>query len=70
MLRRTHLWLLLAGTLGSGCAVVDKRTSAFMGSTPSCHPSQYWDGHQCRHKGQGQGARKHDGAPPGRGKKK
>lgn len=27
----------------------------------SCHPSQYWDGHQCRHKGKGHGARKHDG---------
>ncbi len=27
---------------------------------PECHPSQYWDGHQCRHKGKGKGARKHD----------
>jgi hypothetical protein len=27
---------------------------------PDCHPSQYWDGHQCRHKGKGKGARKHD----------
>lgn len=26
-----------------------------------CHPSQYWDGHTCRHKGKGHGARKHDG---------
>ena len=26
-----------------------------------CHPSQYWDGEQCRHKGKGHGARKHDG---------
>jgi hypothetical protein len=25
-----------------------------------CHPSQYWDGHKCRHKGKGRGARKHD----------
>ena len=25
-----------------------------------CHPSQYWDGTQCRHKGKGKGARKHD----------
>jgi hypothetical protein len=31
------------------------------GATPQCHPSQYWDGTQCRHKGQGHGARKHDG---------
>ncbi len=28
---------------------------------PQCHPSQYWDGTQCRHKGKGHGARKHDG---------
>lgn len=28
--------------------------------TPECHPSQYWDGEQCRHKGKGKGARKHD----------
>jgi Ni/Co efflux regulator RcnB len=27
---------------------------------PSCSPSHYWDGHQCRHKGRGHGARKHD----------
>ena len=25
-----------------------------------CKPSQYWDGHHCRHKGKGHGARKHD----------
>lgn len=25
-----------------------------------CHPSQYWDGDECRHKGKGKGARKHD----------
>ncbi len=25
-----------------------------------CRPSQYWDGHKCRHKGKGRGARKHD----------
>ncbi len=28
--------------------------------TPECHPSQYWDGEHCRHKGKGHGARKHD----------
>jgi hypothetical protein len=26
----------------------------------SCHPSQYWNGHRCIHKGKGHGARKHD----------
>ncbi|MFN7133426.1 MAG: hypothetical protein ACK4N5_15205 [Myxococcales bacterium] len=30
-------------------------------STPQCHPSQYWDGDRCVHKGKGHGARKHDG---------
>jgi hypothetical protein len=29
-------------------------------SSADCHPSQYWDGSQCRHKGKGKGARKHD----------
>jgi hypothetical protein len=28
---------------------------------PQCRPNQYWDGTMCRHKGQGHGARKHDG---------
>ena len=27
---------------------------------PACSPSHYWDGHKCRHKGRGRGARKHD----------
>lgn len=31
------------------------------GGQPQCKPSQYWDGNMCRHKGQGSGARKHDG---------
>ncbi|ACY17705.1 hypothetical protein [Haliangium ochraceum] len=26
----------------------------------NCRPSHYWDGHKCRHKGKGKGARKHD----------
>jgi hypothetical protein len=25
-----------------------------------CANSHYWDGHRCRHKGRGHGARKHD----------
>lgn len=29
-------------------------------SSKECHPSQYWDGEKCRHKGKGKGARKHD----------
>jgi hypothetical protein len=50
-----------------GCFVVretlyvpTKTKKSEMKSPPDCHPSQYWDGHQCRHKGKGKGARKHD----------
>jgi hypothetical protein len=63
-MRQNLLMGFLLVTLGSGCVVLEKRVGAL--SSPSCHPSQYWDGHQCRHKGQGHGARKHDGAPPGK----
>ena len=34
---------------------VSKRSSG-----GGCAPSHYWDGSQCRHKGKGHGARKHD----------
>jgi len=65
--------LLFAG-VSSGCLVVGKHTRSFAApssssSSPSCHPSQYWDGSQCRHKGKGHGARKHDGEQRGKGKK-
>ena len=56
---------MLASLVG-GCVVVDRRTRAL--STPKCHPSQYWDGSKCKHKGKGNGARKHDG--PGKGNKR
>ncbi|HUS68819.1 MAG TPA: hypothetical protein VMZ28_29990 [Kofleriaceae bacterium] len=48
----------------SGCIVHGHdhgRGHSSHASSRSCHPSQYWDGHQCRHKGKGHGARKHDG---------
>jgi hypothetical protein len=38
-----------------------KTKKSALKSAPECRPNQYWDGTQCRHKGQGQGARKHDG---------
>jgi hypothetical protein len=50
----------LLSLLVGGCVVVDRHTRAL--SRPACHPSQYWDGSQCRHKGKGHGARKHDGS--------
>ncbi len=47
-----------------GCLVIrDTRyvtKKSHVKSRPDCHPSQYWDGEQCRHKGKGKGARKHD----------
>ena len=46
----------------SGCIIAPRRGRHTAASkSPNCHPSQYWDGHQCRHKGKGHGARKHDG---------
>jgi hypothetical protein len=56
--------VFVAGTMASGCMVVEKRRPAYVAAPvarPACHPSQYWDGSQCRHKGKGHGARKHDG---------
>ena len=54
---------LLSTSLG-GCFIVSKkpeRRSSAISKRDRCHPSQYWDGSQCRHKGKGHGARKHDG---------
>ena len=54
--------------LATGCIVhrhphyhTGSRARTVVVREPSCHPSQYWDGHTCRHKGKGHGARKHDG---------
>ncbi len=46
----------------AGCFVSTRKPHGHSSARQtSCHPSQYWDGNQCRHKGQGKGARKHDG---------
>jgi hypothetical protein len=56
------LALFAAGA--SGCIVhrrpVHSRTQTVV-VKDGCRPNQYWDGSQCRHKGKGHGARKHDG---------
>ncbi len=41
-----------------GCIVV--RDRFVERPARECRPSEYWDGTQCRHKGEGHGARKHD----------
>jgi len=57
-------WLVLACICiqGSACVVTPahRREKTVVVTERSCHPSQYWDGSQCRHKGKGHGARKHD----------
>ncbi len=46
----------------AGCFVRTRnKTHSSASKSSGCHPSQYWDGNQCRHKGKGKGARKHDG---------
>ena len=67
-MKTTLIGLVSAVFLLSGCAVAfgpprpgTSRSSLSSGGTPQCHPSQYWDGAMCRHKGKGSGARKHDG---------
>jgi hypothetical protein len=59
---RLLLPLIALFSLG-GCIVIRDRTTVVKPakSKKECHPSQYWDGSECRHKGQGKGARKHDG---------
>ena len=69
-MRRTFsiLVLLLFAFAMSGCLVATRghghghrHGHARSAKRGGCHPSQYWDGRQCRHKGKGHGARKHDG---------
>lgn len=50
----------LTTSLG-GCIFVSKKPrSKQQAVSHKCEPSHYWDGEQCRHKGKGKGARKHD----------
>ena len=58
---------LAAAFLFSGCFFVqhDRRGPgavklALDGKDERCRPNEYWDGHGCKHKGKGEGARKHD----------
>jgi hypothetical protein len=63
MKRLTALLLALAFAPSAGCVLYThpRHRHTAVAPAPRCHPSQYWDGHKCRHKGKGHGARKHDG---------
>lgn len=62
MKRLTTAVLALALVLPLGGCIIHTDSSPRSAKRGSrCHPSQYWDGHRCRHKGKGKGARKHDG---------
>jgi|RhiMetdeSRZDD1v2_1073273.scaffolds.fasta_scaffold5069524_2 hypothetical protein len=58
---RTLITCLIVSTLGlplTACFVHthDRRPArAYREERPRCHPSQYWDGYQCRQKGRGHG---------------
>ena len=60
---RALIVILGASMLLPGCVFVNRLGTGKSGvsSGGKCHPSEYWDGTQCRHKGKGSGARKHDG---------
>ena len=66
---RSKLLLVAALLLpATGCVVLERQIRP-QHARATCAPSQYWDGSQCRHKGRGHGARKHDGAGKPKGKK-
>ena len=51
--------------LSSGCIVVRDRHHHGRSDSRAryrrdCRPNQYWDGYECRHKGNGRGSRGHD----------
>ena len=53
--------VLLIGILSlsvSGC-IITTRPGHKRRAVKSCHPSEYWDGHRCRHKGKKKGHKKH-----------
>jgi hypothetical protein len=61
----TMLRVVLATTMCAGlggCIVHTHPAHESRGSTVvvRCHPSEYWDGRECRHKGHAYGHDKHD----------
>jgi len=62
-MKLSALLLVVAFSLTSSACLVTSGHSQRRGGVArqECAPSQHWDGQQCRHNGQGRGARKHDG---------
>jgi hypothetical protein len=63
---KSHLVVVLLafiGAFGTSCIIHTPghgRSKAAIKPAKDCPPSHYWDGEKCRHKGKGDGARKHD----------
>ena len=56
MKRSFVLYLLLSTVFLSGCLVHTGHRGRARGraqARPACHPSEYWDGDRCVHKGRG-----------------
>ncbi|HEY8210145.1 MAG TPA: hypothetical protein VIG99_21815 [Myxococcaceae bacterium] len=49
-----------ASMLLPGCVLIPVGHRGQAVVVERCRPNEYWDGHECRHKGKGHGARKHD----------
>ena len=59
----SSLMIAVVASMLAGCLVTTggpRQGRRYSERTPACHPSQHWDGQQCRHNGRGHGARKHD----------
>ena len=57
----------MATATSTGCVLVgqDRQKSS---RADDCHPSEYWDGNQCVHKGKGKGKGKGKSKGKGKGK--
>jgi hypothetical protein len=58
---RSLLVAIVASMLLPGCVYIPIGHGRSAVTADRCRPDQYWNGLECRHKGKGSGARKHDG---------
>jgi hypothetical protein len=54
------IFVLAISVALSGCLITTRPRHGHSrhGVSRQCHPSEYWDGHQCRHKGKAKGHKK------------